>query len=483
MRRVPFLSRLTIVLAALSTASVLAGGCMVGPDYVRPAVEQPAAFKSAPATANASPIAMEWWRLYSDPALDELIAGANSSNQNLRQAVARVDEARALARIAAGDLYPTLSVNPTFIRQRTSQNRPSVTTGERVGKGVTFSDWLVPFDLGYELDVWGRIRRSLESANAELAASADDLGVVRLTVQTDVAQAYYTLRSLDAQSEILTQTVEAYREQVRILSVQLKNGLVNPIVLSQAEAQLQATLTQQRDVERARADEEHLLAVLCGRAAPSFGVAADPLREVSPPNVPPGLPAELLSRRPDVAEAEQILVAANAQIGVATAEFYPRFTLTSAAGFESVDVETLFNWQSRVASIAPSVSFPIFEGGKLTANLEATEARYREVVAAYTNQVLVAYGDVEDALTDVHAFADQVGTLREAVTASQEYHRLAQVQFKQGLVDYLTVIDAERTLLGNQLSLAQTVNLQMGASIHLIKALGGGWNPLSASSS
>jgi outer membrane protein, multidrug efflux system len=155
MRRVPFLSRLIIVLAALSTASVLAGGCMVGPDYVRPAVEQPAAFKSERPTANASPIAMEWWRLYSDPALDELIAGANSSNQNLRQAVARVDEARALARIAAGDLYPTLSVNPTFIRQRTSQNRPSVTTGERVGKGVTFSDWLVPFDLGYELDVWG----------------------------------------------------------------------------------------------------------------------------------------------------------------------------------------------------------------------------------------------------------------------------------------------------------------------------------------
>ena len=452
---------------------------MVGPDYVRPVVEQPAAFKSEPATANAPPIAMEWWRLYSDPALDELIAGANSSNQNVRHAVARVDEARALARIAAGDLYPTLFVNPTFIRQRTSQNRPSVTTGERVGKGVTFSDWLVPFDLGYELDVWGCIRRSLESANAELAASADDLGVVRLTVQTDVAQAYYTLRSLDAQSEILTQTVEAYREQVRILSVQLKNGLVNPIVLSQAEAQLQATLTQQRDVERARADEEHLLAVLCGRAAPSFGVGGNALHEASPPTVPAGLPAELLSRRPDVAEAEQNVVAANAQIGVATAEFYPRFTLTSAAGFESLDAATVFNWQSRVASIAPSISFPIFEGGKLTANLEATKARYQQAVAAYTNQVLVAYGDVEDALSDVHAFADEVGTLRATVSASAEYRRLAEVQFKQGLVDYLTVIDAERTLLANQLLLAQTVNLQMTASIHVIKALGGGWNPQS----
>ena len=170
-------------------------------------------------------------------------------------------------------------------------------------------------------------------------------------------------------------------------------------------------------------------------------------------------------------------MAANAQIGVATAEFYPRFTLTSSAGFESANITTLFNWQSRVASILPSVSIPIFQSGRLRANLDATHARYRQAVAAYTNQVLVAYSDVEDALTDLHAFADEVGSLREAVTASQDYLRFAQAQFKYGLVDYLIVIDAERTLLANQLSLAQAVNLQMGASIQLIKALGGGWDP------
>jgi multidrug efflux system outer membrane protein len=181
-------------------------------------------------------------------------------------------------------------------------------------------------------------------------------------------------------------------------------------------------------------------------------------------------------RRPDVAEAEQNVVAANAQIGVATADFYPRFSLTSSAGFESADTSAIFNWQSRIWSIAPSISFPIFEGGRLRANLAATEARYRQAVAAYVNQVLVAYGDVEDALTDLHALSDEVGNLREAVGASQEYLRVAQVQYKQGLVDYLLVIDAERTLLANQLSLAQAINLQMAASIHLIKALGGGWN-------
>jgi outer membrane protein, multidrug efflux system len=283
--------------------------------------------------------------------------------------------------------------------------------------------------------------------------------------------------TLDAQIQILTETVVSYREQVRLLSVQLKSGLVSPIVLRQAQAQLQTTLAQQRDMERARADVEHALAILCGRAAPSFAVAPSPMHEASPPAVPPGLPAQLLARRPDVAEAEQNLVAANAQVGVAMAEFYPRFMLTSSAGFESADISTLFNWQSRVASIVPSISIPIFQGGRLQANLAATRARYQEAIAAYVNQILIAYGDVEDALTDLHALFDEVGTLREAVSASQEYLRLAQAQYKYGLVDYLIVIDAERTLLANQLSLTQAVNLQVRASIHLIKALGGGWTP------
>jgi multidrug efflux system outer membrane protein len=183
-----------------------------------------------------------------------------------------------------------------------------------------------------------------------------------------------------------------------------------------------------------------------------------------------------------VAEAEKNIVAANAQIGVATAEFYPRFTLTASAGFESRNLGSLFDWQSRVASILPSISFPIFQGGRLRANLDATKARYGEILAVYVNQVLVAYGDVEDALTDVHSFGQQVDSLREAVAESRNYLRLANVQYTQGLTDYLLVIDAERTLLGNQLSLAQARNLQMGASIRLIKALGGGWTPMEASS-
>ena len=468
--------RLRVVFAMLASVSALAGGCMVGPDYVRPSVEQPPRFKSQADGEPGPPVPTEWWQLYRDPDLDQLIATARASNQNIRLAVARVDEARALARVAGSYLYPTIGANPSFSHARYSANRVSTVTGKKVTTGATVNDWLIPIDLAYEIDVWGRVRRSFESARATAAATADDVGVVRLTVETDVARYYYTLRWLDAQAQILKETVTAYEEQVRLLSVQLRTGLVSAIVVHQAQAQLQTTLAQQRDVERARADQEHALAILCGQPAPSFAVAPNPLHESTPPAVPPGLPAELLGRRPDVAEAEQNVMAANAQIGVATAEFYPRFTLTSSAGFESADVSTLFNWQSRVASILPSISIPIFQGGRLRANLAASKARYEQTVATYVNQVLVAYGDVEDGLTDLHALSDEVGRLSDAVGASQNYLRLAQVQYRQGLADYLIVIDAERTLLANQLSLAQAVNLQMGASIRLIKALGGGWN-------
>lgn len=465
------LARVALVAASLALAS----GCMVGPNYKRPPMVPPEAFKSQAISAPTPPIAREWWRLYADPSLDRLIETATASNQSLALAVARVDEARALARVAASYLAPTISADPSFSRVRYSGTRASPTTGQPVQSAATVNDWLVPVDLTYEVDVWGRVRRGLEAARAQAVASADDEAAVRLTVQTDVAQLYYTLRLLDAQVEILTQTVAAYQEQVRVLSVQVRTGLTGPVALYQAEAQLEATSAQQRDIQRARADQEHALAILCGQPAPSFRLAVSPLREASPPEVPAGLPAALLARRPDVAAAEQMVVAANAQIGVATADFFPRFALAGSAGFESAAVQTLFNWQSRIASIVPGLSQPIFQRGRLRANLAATRARHSQAVARYVNQVLIAYGDVEDALTDRQALTGMVGHLQEAAFASRNYLRVAQVQYRNGLVDYLVVIDAERTLLGNQLALAQTENLQLIASIRLIKALGGGW--------
>jgi multidrug efflux system outer membrane protein len=329
--------------------------------------------------------------------------------------------------------------------------------------------------LTYEIDVWGRVRRTVESARAQAAATEDDLAVVQLTVATDVATFYYTLRALDAQEQILQHTVTAFTEQVRVVNAQLKNGLVGPIDLYQAQAQLESTRAQLRDVQRARADEEHALAILCGQPAPNFSVPADPLLEAAPPEVPAGLPGQLLARRPDVAEAEQNLVSFNAQVGVATAEFYPTFSLTGMAGFESASASHILDWKSKIASIGPSISMPIFEAGRLRYNLAAVKAQYQQALGAYLNQVLTAYGDVEDALTDLHALTDEVARMRAAVKASEDYVKIARVQYKQGLVTYLIVIDAERTLLANQLTLSQDINNQMSASIHLIKALGGGW--------
>ena len=468
--------RLDILLVALAILAVLLPGCEVGPNYVQPRVEQPPAFKSQASTQPAPPIRAEWWRLYQDPVLDQLIATANQSNQNLRQAVARVDQARALARVAASFLLPTVTADPSYTRTRTSKNRASVITGSPVGLSSVSNDWRIPFDLSYEIDVWGRVRRTVESSNAQAVAAADDLAVVRLTVQTDVATFYYTLRALDAQEQILQKTLASYTEQVRLVTAQLKNGIVGPIDLYQAQSQLEATQAQLRDVQRARADEEHALAVICGRPAPVFSVAADPLLEVVAPSVPVGLPGQLLTRRPDVVESEQNVVSFNAQVGVATAEFYPTFSLTGAAGFESASFGNILDWQSKMASIGPSVSFPIFEAGRLQANLEAAKAQYRQAVAAYVNQVLTAYSDVENALTDLHALTDEVGRMRAAVAASQDYVRIARVQYQQGLVNYLIVIDAERTLLTNQLTLSQDLNQQMNASVHVIQALGGGWS-------
>ncbi len=462
--------------AALAAVAITITGCKVGPNYARPALGQPPAFKSeAAATQPAQRLPTDWWHLYHDPELDRLIAMANESNQNLAQAVARVDQARALTRVAASFLLPTITADPSFTREHTSGNTRSPITGNSP-PSATFNNWQIPFDLSYEVDVWGRIRRTVESSNAQATATVDDLAVVHLTITTDVAASYYTIRALDAQVQILQQTVTAYTEQVRVVSAQLKHGLVGPIDLYQAQAQLEATQAQLRDVQKSRAEEEHALAILCGQPAPSFAIAANPLLEPTPPIVPPGLPGQLLTRRPDVSEAEQNLVSINAQVGVATADFYPVFTLTSTAGFESASIEHLLDWKSKIASITPAVSMPIFEGGRLKANLEAVKAQYRQSLAAYVNQVLTAYGDVEDALTDLHALSDEVDRMRAAVAASQNYVTTARAQYKQGLVNYLTVTDAERTLLANQLTLAQDVNFQMSASIHLIKSLGGGWD-------
>ena len=399
--------------------SVLACGCMVGPNYKRPPVVQPDGFKSSatPLGTTRVPkgearrdarIAPEWWRLYREPELDQLIATANDSNQTLKQAVAAVDQARALARVAGSFRYPTISLDPSFTRQRTSATRVSTITGQPVGTGATFNDWLVPVDLTYEIDVWGRVRRSLESATAQAVASADDEAMVRLTVQTDVAQYYYTLRSLDAQAEILAQTVDRVPRAgspavgaAQERAGQRRSCCIKPRPSSSRRWRSSATSSAPGPTRntrspfsagsrrrRSRSPANPLReTVAARRAAGSAGGAAHAAAGRGRRGAA-GRRRQCADRRRDGRLLPDLL--ARERGGIRERE--PQHPVRLA--------------EPHRVNIIPGVSLPIFQGGRLKANLEATQAQYRQTVAVYVNQVLIAYGDVEDALTDLHALID-----------------------------------------------------------------------------
>lgn len=448
-----------------------AASCTVGPDYERPPVETPGGYKSATPQEKASPsIDRRWWRMFGDATLNKLEEDAAAVNQDVKAALARVFEARAAARISGSALYPSVTFNPAAQRSRTSAN-----SAKAFGGASTTNDFQLPVDFSYELDVWGKVRRTIESSEEQARASEDDLDVVRQSVQSDLAQDYFTLRSLDAQSEILRKTVELYRQQLTLLETQFRAGLVGRITVVQQETQLYSTITQEVDVRRQRADLEHAIAVLTGRPPAEFTLAAAPL-DLTPPQLPAGLPSELLRRRPDVAEAERLLASATAQVGVAVAQFYPDLRLTGQAGLDSGDLRHLFEWQSRIWTLAASAVMPLFTGGQLDATLEQAKAKVEESVAIYRGRVLSAFRDVEDALTDLHLRAEASEAQARAVASAREYVTLSESQFKQGLVNYLQVTDAQRTLLANDLSAAQLLNARFVASVQLIKALGAGWD-------
>jgi len=449
-----------------------AGACSVGPDYERPPVEVPGGYKSAALDEGGAPaLTQDWWKLFHDPELTGLEEAAIRANQDLKAAVARVDQARAALQGAKSPLYPSLAFNPSITRFRTSGN-----TATSRGSSNTASDIRVPFDLSYEVDLWGKIRRGIEAVESQAKATADDLGVVLHTMEADIASTYFQIRSLDLQVAILNRTVASYHRQVDLLNTQLKAGLVGKISVAQAEALLYSTLSEQAEVRRQRADLEHALASLMGKAPSGFALPAKALDlDVKLPKVPAGLPADLPRRRPDVAEAEQNLAAASAQIGVAVSQYYPDLQLTGAAGWESLDLRHLLNWQSRIWSIGASLAQPLFEGGRIDASVAQARGRYAELLALYRGQVLIAYRDVEDALTDLHLRSEAAQSLTQAVDSSREYLTLAQTQYQQGLISYFQVIYAERILLGNELSAAQLASQRLVSMVLLLKALGAGW--------
>jgi len=454
-------------------------GCAVGPDYQRAAVPMPPAWKEAPpsgwkeATPHDELAKGNWWEIFGDPVLNELEKGALASNQNLKAALARVEQARAIARGARADFFPTLVGNPSAIRTRESGNR-AVQPGTAPTQAYTSNTFNLPLDLSYELDVWGKVRRNVEAASADTQGSLAAYETVLLALKSSVAQTYFNLRYLDADLAILKNNTEVLKKSLDLVLVRYRGGIANGLEVAQAETLLDSTQAQFIIEGKQRSELEHALAVLIGKPAPEFVLGANPL-SLAPPAIPAGLPSELLERRPDIAQAERAMAASNARIGVAKSAFFPALDLTGSVGQSSDKLGTLLTGKSFTWFFGPSISLPIFEGGRLAAELERTRAVYAESVANYRQQVLVAFQEVEDGLSDLRILANQGAAQAKAVQAARRAREISTFRYKEGAALYLEVLDAQRTVLQNEQLEAQILGMQFLASVQLIKALGGGW--------
>lgn len=472
-------------LPLFSMACGVLAGCSVGPDYQRANVLEsgplPANFSAAQTNSiawkTAEPSANlprgEWWAIFGDDQLDRLETLAGSANQSLAAAAAQLDQARALLGAARAGFYPQISGAPALVRQRSSFNAPQL--GKAAGASYTYNTFAVPAELNWELDLWGRVRRQTEGARARFNAAADDLAAARLAVQAELAADYFALRALDAQHTLVTGTIEAYQRSLELVQNRRKGGIVSDLDVSQAESQLSAAQAELPGLELQRADLLHALAVLCGKPAMAFEVPTNgPLTE-NGFSIPASLPSELLERRPDIAAAERRMAAANADIGVAKAAFFPKIILSGLGGFESVSASTLFDWPSRMWALGPSVTVPLFEGGQLRAQLAANRAAYNETVANYRQTALTAFQEVEDQLAAQRLLGAQLEAQKNALRAARNTLDIANNRYKSGLVTYLEVATAQSAALATEQSVVQLEGQRLTAEVELIKALGGGW--------
>jgi multidrug efflux system outer membrane protein len=477
-----YAKRIPAVLAASALAlglalSAQAGWLTIGPDYKQPTNSFPGGYKAAELGVwkEGRPLDNvprgQWWEIFEDAALSQLEVQALQANQELKGAVARVDQARATARVARGELLPTLSLQPSFTRQHYSPNQ------EPSFGSITVDSYNVPLDLSYEVDLWGRVRRSFESARADAQASLAAYYTVLLTLQADVAQNYFGLRALDAEIATVVGTVDLRKEQVRLVRSRFEGGIGNELDVARAETELATTEADAAALARRRAELENALAILVGSNPASFRLTAIEATNWNPhpPEVPAGLPAELLERRPDVAEAERQLASGNARIGVAKAAFFPVLTLTGSGGYVSADVESLFKWDSRTWSLGPTLTLPLFTGGRNKANYKRSQAAFEEATAHYRQQILVAFGEVEDSLAGIRHLVDQGAAQERAVANARRAAELAGDRYRSGIVSYLEVVDANREALQSERANTQLVGLRLISAVQLIKALGGGW--------
>jgi NodT family efflux transporter outer membrane factor (OMF) lipoprotein len=458
-------------------------GCNVGPDYHSPAMAMPAAWAEARGSAQPARLAA-WWKTFHDPAMDRLIAQTVEGNLDLRQAQERLTQARAQRKIVAAQQWPQVAVNASYTRQRFSANAlgggVSGAGGGGAAAGFTTAGenlYQAGFDATWELDVFGKIRRSVESADASVAAAQEDLRNTLVSLLAESALNYVQLRGFQRQLQVAQDNLKAQRETLDLTRVRFQAGAATDLDVSQAQAQVDTTLAQIPVLETSIRQTMHLLGVLSGRDPMAFAELADRAKPIpaGPPDVPAGLPADLLRRRPDIRRAERQLAAANAQIGVAVADLFPQFSLTAGAGLQSVDISNFIDHGSVFWNVGPTMTWTIFDGGAIRANIELKTSQQRQAAIVYRQTVLTALQEVEDALVALAKERIHRKALDAAVIANQRSVDLSLQLYRNGRTDFLTVLDAERALYAAQTLLAQSDSTLSTDLVTLYKALGGGW--------
>jgi len=454
-------------IAMLVSGLACLAGCVVGPDYRRPDHPAPAAWR-APASA-ASAIPDDWWTLFRDDELDRHVDATLTANLDLAGALARYDQSRALLGVARADEFPNVTFDPAYVRGRTSGS-----VSNRLPELET-TLWRAPVDVAYEVDLWGRVRRSVEAAGADVEGSADTIAALRLSLAASTASTYLTLRSTDRDIDVLARTVSLREDALQLADRRARAGVVGDLDVLRARADLTQTRADLADAHRRRDNLEHALAVLEGRNAPDFVVEVRPWTPTVP-DVPAGLPSSLLERRPDVAANERALAAASARIGIAKAAFFPQVRLTGSAGIASNGLGDITDRDSRLWSIGPSVTLPIFEGGRNKARLQGAEAAYRVALAQWRQSGVVAFREVQDSLDDTRWLRERGDALDATVDAATSAAKVSRSRYDRGLAGYFEVVDSERQALASQRAAIQNDQQRLLAAVSLIKALGGGWS-------